>query len=318
MNKNLFMIMCHKNLSQVLLLAKTILSSDSDVVVHIDSAVADDEYISFLEATNDIPNLYVTSKRIHGVLDTRTLVDIVFIMIEYVKSKKIKYKNYCLLSGQDFPIKPINEINKSLFNNYPTPYIDCTPYDRKNWIFHKFKYTPVLLRFNRFISKKFSRKNPVRKILRALVILGQKCIQFLKLTSYDKISKSGIKLYGGSAWWILPDSVIDFIYSEYVNSSTIVDLLLKTVTPEETFFQTMTMLSPYKCNVHINPVDQIEQSCKTWAYFSDVDKPFKGHPYIFTVNEFDKLRVSPCWFARKFDIQQDSKIIEMIQKKLIV
>ena len=317
MNKNLFMIMCHKNLSQVLLLSKTVLSDNSDVIVHVDSAVGDDEYTDFLEAAKDIPNLYITRKRIHGVLDTRSLVDIVFIMIEHIKSMHLTYKNYCLLSGQDFPIKPINEINENLFKSYPTPYIDCTPYYKSNWIFHKFKYTPTLVDFNDFISERFSRKNPIRKILRISAILGQRFAQLLKLTSYDKISQSGVKLYGGSAWWILPDIAIDFIYSEYVNYTAIVDSLLKTVTPEETFFQTMAMLSPCKNNVHINPVDQIEQSCKTWAYFSDTDKPFKGHPYIFTVNEFSKLSASSCWFARKFDAKQDSEIIELIQKHLI-
>ena len=97
MNKNLYMIMCHKNLDQVLLLAKTMLTTDSDVVVHVDSSVSDKDYISFLNATKDIPNLYVTEERIHGVLDTRTLVDIVFIMLSYVKKKNLSYKNYCLL-----------------------------------------------------------------------------------------------------------------------------------------------------------------------------------------------------------------------------
>ncbi len=311
------MIMCHKNLSQVLLLSKTLLSSDSDVVVHIDSAVADDEYTSFLEATKDIPNLYVTDKRIHGVLDTRSLVDIVFIMIEYTKVKNLTYRNYCLLSGQDFPIKPISKINESLLKDYPLPYIDCTPYDKHNWIYHKFKYTPFLVKFNDFISNNFSRKNPIRKVLRAFAVTGRKCISLLKQTSYDRFTKNGIDLYGGSAWWILPDVIIDFIYDEYARSAATVNHLLKTYTPEETFFQTMTMLSPYKDTVHINPVEQVAQSCKTWAYFFDEDKPFKGHPYIFTTNEFEKLRASSCWFARKFDTQQDCKIIEQIQKQLL-
>ena len=317
MNKNLFMIMCHKNLSQVLMLARALLSSKSDVVVHVDSSVSDAEYRSFLDDVKDIPNLYVADKRIHGVLDTRTLVDIVFIMLEYVRARNLEYKNYCLMSGQDFLIKPIDMVNENLLRDYPVPYIDCTPHDEGNWIFHKFKYTPSLMKLNKSASK-LNRKNPARKILRAFSVIGQKCAQLLKITSYDRMKKSGIGLYGGSAWWILPDIAIDFIYNEYSNSSMVVERLLNTLTPEETFFQTMTMLSPCKEMVHINPADQVEQSCKTWAYFSDEGKPFKGHPYIFTINEFDKLRASSCWFARKFDVQHDAEIIEMIKNKLIV
>ncbi len=317
MNKNLYMIMCHKNLDQVLLLSKTLLTADSDVVVHVDSSVSNDKYIEFLNAIKDIPNLYVTDKRIHGVLDTRTLVDIVFIMLSYVKKRNLTYKNYCLLSGQDFPIKPINEINKNLLANYPTPHIDCTPYDTSNWICPKFQSTPWLLKFRKSTLRKLKSKNPIRKLLEKATIKLQNFLELLKLTSYDKLTRVGVSLYGGSAWWILPDIAIDFIYNEYINSTKIVEYLLETRTPEETFFQIMVMRSPCKNDVHINPVHQVEQTCKTWAYFSDKDKPFTGHPYVFTVNEFDKLRDSSFWFARKFDVQQDNEIIELIQKNLI-
>ncbi len=317
MNKNLYMIMCHKNLDQVLLLAKTMLTEDSDVVVHVDSSVNDDKYISFINATKDIPNFYVTEERIHGVLDTRTLVDIVFIMLSHIKKKNLSYKNYCLLSGQDFPIKPVMEINKNLLENYPTPHIDCTPYDTRNWICPKFQSTPWLFKFRKSTLSKLDPENHIRKILNIATKKLQNCFELLKQTSYDKLTKLGVSLYGGSAWWILPDTAIDFIYDEYTNSSKIVNCLLKARTPEETFFQTMIMRSPFKNDVHINPVDQVEQTCKTWAYFSDKDKPFTGHPYVFTVNEFDKLRDSSFWFARKFDIQQDHEIIELIQKHLI-
>ena len=221
------------------------------------------------------------------------------------------------MSGQDFPIKPINEINKNLLENYPTLHIDCTPYDEKNWICPKFKSTPWLLKFRKSTLRKLKSKNPVRKLLEKAIPKLQNFLELLKQTSYDKLTRLGVSLYGGSAWWILPDIAIDFIYNEYINSSKIVNYLLESRTPEETFFQTMIMYSPYKNDVHINPVQQVEQTCKTWAYFSDEGKPFVGHPYVFTVNEFDKLRDSSFWFARKFDIQQDDEIIELIQKYLL-
>ena len=122
----------------------------------------------------------------------------------------------------------------------------------------------------------------------------------------------GIPLYGGSAWWALPDVAMDYILSEYTANPPYVSALLGTNTPEETFFQIMTMRSPVKDLVHINPADMTEQNCKTWAYFSDVGKPFKGHPYIFTVNEYQKLIASDAWIARKFDSAVDSEILDML------
>lgn len=124
-------------------------------------------------------------------------------------------------------------------------------------------------------------------------------------------------LYGGSAWWILPDVAIKYIYKEYKDNSDVVKMLLETYTPEETFFQIMTMRSPVKNQVEINPKDMVAQNCKTWAYFSDEGKPFKGHPYVFTIDEFDKLKKSGYWFARKFDSEQDMEIINKIRQELL-
>lgn len=317
MNKNLFMIMCHKNLDQVLLLAKKLITSESDVVIHIDSFVSDSEVNAFMQLSKDIPNLYITDKRIHGVLDRRSLVDIVFIMINYVKSKGLCYKYYCLLSGQDYPIKPIDKINKELSKCYPEPFIDCTPYDKNNWIYHKFLFTPTLLKFHQLISDEFSPKNPIRKILRLSEIIIKKLCSLLKITSYDKLTKNGIALYGGSAWWILPDIAIEYIWNEYSIATETVNYLLSTYTPEETFFQIMVMMSPVRNSVAINPPDKVDQNCKTWAYFSDVDKPFKGHPYVFTVKEFEKIKYSRFWFARKFDMKTDAEIIGLIDQQLL-
>ena len=117
--KNLFMIMCHKNLSQVSRLLKHLITSRSDVVLHIDASVPDEEYKAFVEEHKTTDNLYIADKRIKGILDDRTLVDIVFIMLDCVKSKGPDYQYYALLSGQDYAIKPIDTINTNSGSNDP-------------------------------------------------------------------------------------------------------------------------------------------------------------------------------------------------------
>ena len=316
MSKNLYMIMCHKNLEQVLRLAKHITKNpDSDVVVHVDISVPDDEFQSFCSLANDIPNLYITEKRIKGILDDRSLVDIVFIMIEYVRAKNLQYQYYALLSGQDFLIKPIDKINQWLSESYPKPFIDCTPYDKSNWIFSKFIFSQSsrIVKFQHFISRHFGRRNPMRKILRFFV----RFISLFKTTLYKKLTKLGVSLYGGSEWWILPDVAINYVFEEYQKSNDIVKLLLSARTPDETFFPTMTMRSPIKDLVEINPIDQVSQNCKTWAYFTDVDRPFVYHPYVFTVKQFERLKNSDCWFARKFDSKTDDEVIRMVEENLL-
>lgn len=316
MKKILFMIMCHKNAKQVLRLAKTLNLAEADIVIHADMNLNEDEMkcLCVQVATSD--NIYITDDRIHGVLDTRSLVDIVFIMLNYMRDKGNEYKYYCLLSGQDYPVQPISYIESELDRSYPKPFIDCTPCDKSNWVYQKFITPPWIIQYNNFISMKFSRKNPICKGLRLTAMLMHKMTQVFKCNAYSSLSKKNVELYGGSAWWILPDVAINYIVDEYNNSAPLIKELLNTRTPEETFFQIMTMHSPIKEYVQVNPINQINQNCKTWAYFSDIDKPFKGHPYIFTVNELGKLVHSNFWFARKFDVDVDSEILDLLDKHI--
>ena len=317
--KNLFMIMCHKNLSQVSHLLKHLITSRSDVVLHIDASVPDEEYKAFVEEHKTTDNLYIADKRIKGILDDRTLVDIVFIMLDCVKSKGPDYQYYALLSGQDYAIKPIDTINASLDSSYPKPYIDCTEYDPDNWIYYKFriKRSPRLRKTERGIKDRFGKNKLIKKPLLTGVKVLKKTVSVLGKSPYKALTGAGVELYGGSAWWILPDTAIDHIYTEYKSRTKIVRDLLVSYTPEETFFQTMAMRSPVKELIEINPKDCIAQNCMTWAYFFDDDKPFMGHPYVFTEDDYPKLKAAHQWFARKFDITIDERIIELIDENLL-
>ena len=308
--------MCHKNAEQILKLINKCSTTNSDVIIHADNKMNIKEYNKIKDFVKDKPNVYLTKERIHGELDTRSLVDIVFIMLKEIKKRNLSYKYYCLLSGQDYPIKSINWINEELQKNYPKPFIDCTPYSNSNWIYYKFNNADIIYKLNNFISTNFKSGSIIRKILRLAALILSKILKVLKKTQYYELTKLNISLYGGSAWWILPDIAIDYIYNEYINNTFIVNKLLKTYTPEETFFQIMAMRSPIKEQIEINPKNMIEQNSKTWAYFSDKDKPFKGHPYIFTKHEFKKIKASKAWFARKFDITVDKEIFDLIDKHI--
>lgn len=314
---NAIMIMCHKNLAQVERLIKQCRSDNTKIIVHFDKKmqISDAELENFKNQKRG--GVYLTRKRLSGVLDTRSLVDITFLMIDRVKEieneENLHFKYFILLSGQDYIIKPIWFINEELAKNYPKPFIDCTPYDKSNWIYKKFRYGKNLMVYRRWVSRNFH-KTIFRRTFRVPELIARKILSVLHKTDYDYFVRQGINIYGGSAWWILPDKAINYILEERQANEKWFGRLLNTETPEETFFQTLTMRSPVKDLVEINPKDMVAQNCKTWAYFSDVDKPFNGHPYVFTENEYEKLIEKNCWFARKFDIMISEKIFDMLDE----
>lgn len=312
---NAVMIMCHKNIEQVLRLVRACESPETVVILHIDKKY--DLDAAKLEELTRHDRVYLTGQRLSGVLDTRSLVDIAMLMVKKAKEveqeRGIHFRYYLLLSGQDYLIKPISYINNCLRAAYPEPLIDCTPHAKTNWIYHKFRHCPLVYAMSPLVDGTSGNLiAPVRLCLRVVRRLLSLWASVFHLTDYHRFRRQGIDIYGGSAWWMLPDVAMDYILSEYDANPGYVSALLGTNTPEETFFQIMTMRSPVKELVHINPPDMVAQHCKTWAYFTDVDKPFTGHPYIFTVNEYDRLVSSDFWIARKFDTGVDSRILDML------
>lgn len=310
---NAIMIMCHKNIDQVIRLIHKCSSKDTKVIVHVDvlCEISKQQAVDIRKS-----GAYLCDNRIHGELDHRSLVDITMIMInkalEIEKTESIVFKYYCLLSGQDYLTKPIEYINMQLERSYPIPYIDCTPYRRNNWIYHKFSYTKRFLPFLLWIRNNTVRKSFPWFVLKCLTYIYECIADVLHISNYYKLKRGGIKLYGGSAWWILPDTAVKFIVQEYESCAEYVTDLLDAWTPEETFFQTITMRSEAKQYVLLNTPDTVAQSCKTWAYFFDDDKPPAVHPYVFTINEYEKLINHNCWFARKFDSKIDSDILDKL------
>lgn len=316
---NAFMIICHKNAHQVIRLAERCRSEQTDLYLHADLAMDPAEYSSLESYARQTPNVFLQQK-FHGELDDRSLVDIVIEMLRMARqmeeAKGRHYQYYALLSGQDYPIKPIGWIEEQLKQLYPKPLIDCTPYAKNNWIFYKFCWSKKIIRIHRRIDS--MKRGPVRKSYRLCEILYDRLRRCLHRDAFTWLTRLGIDLYGGSAWWILPDRAIQFIMEEIDDQKEYIQILLdETWTPEETFFQILTRRSPIGAAVEINPPEQVAQNCKTWAYFSDEGKPFKGHPYIFTKAEFDKLSRSECWFARKFDEVQDAEILGKIDQQIL-
>lgn len=314
---NAYLIMGHKNPLQIIRLAKLLIKNEeNDVFIHLDSTMTKEDIICVDRFCVDNVSVHLCSKRIHGVLDRRSLVDIVFIMISEAKRiekrKNRHYAYYLLLSGQDYLVKNVNYINDELVKNYPKPYIDCTPYDKGNWIYHKFIYCKTSIQYNDWITRHFS-KGLIRSGLRASAIIWTRFLSIIGKDSYSKLKKEHISLYGGSAWWVLPDIIIEFVVDKYNNKDRVSELILnESATPEETYFQTISMMSPLSDMIDTNPKDMILQNCKTWAYFFDEEKAFKGHPYIFTMKEYDKLKECNFWFARKFDMQIDEEILNKL------
>lgn len=307
--QNAILIIAHKNKEQLIRLIKILNDKDFDIYIHLDK-----KWKLSLEEINDIKfsssNVKIINKRISGFLDTWSLCQITIELAKEAFKKNKNYHYFLLLSGQDYPIKPIKDIKKYLKNVYPKPIIDCTPMTKENWIYSGFRWIRIHP-YYRFVEK-ISKNKICRKVLLLPIYFIQVIITFILQSPYKRLSRENCSLYGGSAWWILPNEIIENCIKEVENNSKIVRAFKLKNTPEETFFQTMAMRSKYKEMIDLNAPDEILQNCMTYAFFFDDEHEPTGHPYILNINNLEMLKNRKEFFARKFDEKIDSKILDQL------
>ena len=80
----------------------------------------------------------------------------------------------------------------------------------------------------------------------------------------------------------------------------------KTIHADETLFQTIIMNSPFRDRVINNNYRYVE-----WSKIKE-----NGNPRVLTSNDYQKIVNSQMHFARKFDIEADEKILDMIDDYL--
>lgn len=302
-----YLILAHKNLNQLNRLVDKLLSNNGYVYVHLDRKwqLSENDILSFHKK-----RVEVLEDRFSCFLDDWSLIEATYALIKAaLKCTPNNEKSYYyLLSGQDYPIKKPIELHQKLENDYPIPYIDCTPYHTSNWVDNKFR-NPL---FNKIITCK-------KTLPRKLGLLLLKIINpFIKSHNLSrKFKKLGIGMYGGSAWWCLPDIMIREIL-ELFQDKELINLLMKVHTPEETIFQILSQRTSLASSIRLNPLNAVAQDCLTYANFSTPTKlPYKGHPHVITTEDYSYVTMKDQFFARKFDENIDSHILDMIDENIL-
>ena len=118
MPKQAILIQCHKNPEQVNMLLDALQHPDVDIFVHVDKK-------------SDIGSQLMTSSQIH-ILPDKYRVDVQWATFSQVQatlnllrfaSHQGNYEHYWLCSGQDYPIKPIDDIVQFLHSKPDTNFI---------------------------------------------------------------------------------------------------------------------------------------------------------------------------------------------------
>ncbi|NII83152.1 beta-1,6-N-acetylglucosaminyltransferase [Pedobacter sp. SG908] len=125
-----YLILVHQNPLQLYRLIETLRSNNSRFVVHIDARIGHDNFISYFE--NDA-QVFFLQDRFESKEGSFGLVDATLSGMKFIQKHLPKTSRVVLMSGNDYPIKPIRYIEKFLEANPKKIYLEYFTLPHSKW-----------------------------------------------------------------------------------------------------------------------------------------------------------------------------------------
>lgn len=302
MKKHCFLIIAHSqfNIAKRLIY---LLLYDADgnrlphhVLVHIDKKAFDAGYkeLRNIVGCDIIPKNEAISVA-HGGFSQ--------IKVELLLLKKaiaLNYDYYHLLSGVDFPIKPMKEFD-SFFDNAGNRSFLKFDSQHNHITWSKKKYPSRLCHYY-FNDLPGRRIKPINYL-----ILGLN-----KLSGYLPLRKYPAETRAGWNWFSLHCSVVEFILGKLALNPKLFDRYRMTSCADEIFLH--TLLYPYLKELAI-------ESNSALRYVDWTTKiPERNRvdsPLTLTIQEYEYIRNSDCFFCRKVDNKYSLSLLDKLEKDVL-
>jgi hypothetical protein len=185
-----------------------------------------------------------------------------------------------LLSSQDYPIRPIGEFHQFLSQHIGKAFMHCLDIETE-WVEAKQRFTKY-----HFVDHDFRGIYLLQNIVNS--ILPERKIP------------SDLVIKGRSQWFTISRKHIEYFLEIVKMNKAIVRFFKFTWSPDELVFQTLLFNSPYQNDIVNNNLRYIDWSEQ------------KKNPKILTEVDFEAITQSGNFFARKFNLSANSKILDLI------
>lgn len=284
------MLLCHKNMLQIVKLISVLNHPDVKIFIHMDKKVKDLSILSNINNVVLLPPNYRVDVRWGEYSVAQAMIN----LIRFAK-KTDDYDYYWFCSGQDYPIRDIETILTYLDNNKGKNFIHFydflnykvgneNNYDKRNIIYY---------------PQWMMRRNFVIRCMKRIYInvTGGYNYTWRMFRRRNKFSK--IKSYFGSQWSCINRDLLNWIVDYIDKNEWFLTNLENSLVPDECIIQTLVMISPYR------------NSIEDYLHYIVFDKG-KSSPNILTIKDIDNLRKSSALMARKFDVYKDEKILKLL------
>jgi len=275
-----YIILAHKYPEQLIRLIHRLNTEKASFFVHVDKKTDKIIYNQIVENLNGLSNVYFLNRNKAYWAFFSSMLNPTVRGIDEMFKRNVPFDYVILLTGQDYPLKSNKQIEKVLQENKGKVFMRYHSIPSDCWINEKGGLDRIEYRHFYFFDRHFI--FPIKR-------------------KFPKVFKP----YGGNAYWCLPKECAEYVRNLIKQNPSFFNFFKHVFAPEEIFFQTVILNSPFKDSVINNDLRYIDWPDKN-----------PSHPKILCKEDFEKLLRSSSLFARKFDITVDADILDMIDKRI--
>jgi hypothetical protein len=272
-------IVTYSSPKQTKRLIQSLNNGEFDFYIHLDKKIDIETHRELF----DIPNVYFVKNRIDIKWAGYTTAEAALSSIRQIVASGIKYDFVNLITGQDYPIKSATYISDFLKQNKGKEFIFYRDFD-PDWT----EANARVVKYH-FTDMTFKGRHRLEKVVNFFA-------------PKRKFPVAGMKLRGAETFWTLSLDCAKYV-ADFIDANPKLHRFLRfTWGADEFIFQSIIMHSHFKDNV-VN---------RNYRY---IDWPEKGfRPHVLTTKDFDKIMASDNLFGRKFDINTDENILNLLDK----
>lgn len=274
-----YFIMAHHKPDMLLRLMNAIYNEDNLYLIHIDLGSSEDLKELGQNLVESNPNIRILPSR-YLMWGGWSLVQVELDAINYLLQWNNEWSYYINLSGQDFPLIPQEKI-QAFLNGRDTNFIQVKQRDEEE-----------MSKRAQLQDKYYIEDDGEIKML------GQR-------KPFEDYFSPNIKQFGGSQWKMISRDFAFYTVTAQL-SFEMQEYYRYTFIPDEQFFQTLIMNSPFAVKIS-------EKNMRCLRMETDQQKMIY-HAATFRMSDIHALYSSEGLFARKFDLAIDADVVDFIEK----
>jgi len=317
--KVLYLIQTYKNPEQIYRLVQTIKKSSPASYI----LVSHNFTYSYLDVAplQNLPDVEVINGK--GGRGDFSLIQGYLDAVDWLFSRQIDFDWLINITGQDYPTQPLPRIEKFLaetkYDGFLEYFESFSDSNQNLWGSHigRDRYLYKYWRPGVHIPLFESGHSLCGRILNRLGVDFNKAQKLIRISwAFDDGLVVGFRAvstpfnekflcYGGSYFHTLSRKCVHFLNGFSKNSTTLVDYYKKTSSPDESFLHTILVNSG------------LFNICNNNKRYIDFSVCPNGRPRVLTKEDYPILIKDDFHFARKFDIKQDSKVLNMLDARIL-